>query len=159
MNPGKIFEEDFKRSVPKTVMCLRIPDPIAHMPDDKLAFGARCPFDFILFKTPRMYALELKSTGDSSISFEGCNPMIKQHQIDALQKVAPFHELYPGFLLNFRRTQATYFIHINSFLAWRDLLHVKSINEKAANEMGLYIPSWVNRTRIHYDLSPLFERE
>lgn len=156
-NPGKVFEQDFQKSIPKDVYCLRIKDPILRSREESgsYVFGSKNPFDFIIFKTPRMYALELKSTGGTSVSFSGTDPMIKQHQIEALQKAEPYFELVPGFLIEFRRTHTVYFVHINAFMAWSSETQAKSINEKTASMIGRVIPSWKVRTRMHYDLSPL----
>lgn len=158
-NPGKIFEQDFQKSIPKDVYCLRIKDPILQAKDDanpnRYVFGSRNPFDYIIFKSPFMYALELKSTGGTAISFAGVDPMIKQHQIEALQKAEHYFDLVPGFILEFRRTHTVYFVHINAFLAWSSATDVKSINEKTASAIGRVLPSWKVRTRMHYDLSPL----
>ena len=94
INPGKLFEHDFKESIPKDVYYVRIRDPILENrktdPKEKKSytFGERCPYDCILNYKSTMYCLELKSTGGTSISYSGARPMIKAHQIEQLARTA-----------------------------------------------------------------------
>lgn len=159
MNPGKRFEEDFHRSIPEDVYCYRIPDPVSRTKSGEIVFGKPVPFDFFVFKSPVLYALELKSTDGTSIGFDGVNPMIKAHQIEELHKVTKFEQIKAGFILNFRQDHSTYFLPIEKFYWFRDVTGKKSINRKDLDTYGVYIPSWVIRTRIHYDLSPLLGGE
>ena len=69
MNKGKQFEQDFQKSVPKGVYCLRLTDssPAGFGGNDNMRFSIQSPYDFILFNG-QMLALELKSTKQNSIS-------------------------------------------------------------------------------------------
>ena len=94
MNVGKIFEQKFKESIPKDVAVIRLHDSASGFGQDSRStrFSMKSPFDFILFKTPCMYCLELKSTDKKSFSFEREKPTkenptkreIHWHQIQAL---------------------------------------------------------------------------
>ena len=158
MNPGKIFEEDIRDSIPDDVHYTRIRDPILPDGDGSYRFGNKCPFDIILYLKPHQYCLELKSTAGTSISYDGPDPMIKQHQVEALIHASRDEGIVAGLLLNYRRTGGTYFVPISSFNALRLESKRKSINEKDAMMYGIQIPSRLKSTRHAYDLDVLFGR-
>lgn len=158
VNPGKIFEEDIRDSVPKDVYYLRLRDPILSDGNDGYRFGSKCPYDILLYLKPHQYCLELKSTAGTSISYDGNNPMIKRHQIECLTEAAQYEGVVCGFLLNYRRTGGTYFVPISSFLVLKEESARKSINENDAKRYGIPIPSRLKKTRHAYDLDALFGR-
>ena len=79
-NVGKIFEQKFKESIPKDVAVIRLHDSASGFGQDSgsTRFSMKSPFDFILFKTPCMYCLELKSTDKKSFSFEREKPLLNE---------------------------------------------------------------------------------
>ena len=115
MNEGKRFEQNFKKSLPADVYCLRLTDssPAGFGDNENMRFSIQSPFDFILYKNGKMFALELKSTKGKSISFLGSGPMIKPHQTKALTQAARFG-IIAGFVFNFRGN-GTYFLPIHKF--------------------------------------------
>lgn len=157
MNPGKVFEADIRSSVPDDVYYLRLRDPILEDGRGGYRFGDRCPFDMLLYLEPVLCCLELKSTGGTSISFDGANPMIKPHQLQGLREAAT-KGCRAGVLLNYRRTGGTYFVSIQAFDQWRSGTDRKSINEKDTRHIGKAVPSRLLRTRHRYDIDSLFDR-
>jgi penicillin-binding protein-related factor A (putative recombinase) len=162
MNEGKIFEADWKKSVPDETNCVyeRLPDPPqAFTQSAATRFSNNNPYDNILFRDGTYYALELKSTKGTSISLpdneDDKKKMIKPHQIKGLTRISKTKGTVAGFIFNFRESKLgdnrTYFMHIldfNKFLEEKEPTK-KSINEKDIMSYG-YILIENNLKRVHY---------
>lgn len=156
MNKGKQFEQYFQKSVPKGVYCLRLTDssPAGFGGNENMRFSIQSPYDFILFNG-QMFALELKSTKQKSISFAGSSPMIKPHQVKALTK-AHDHGITAGFLFNFQNI-ATYFIPIDKFNSYVATTTRKSVPICDCNALGYEIPMKKLKVNFRYDLTRLLK--
>jgi recombination protein U len=130
MNSGKVFEENFKKSVPEDTYYQKLHDSSIgfDIENSTQRFALKSPYDIILFRKARMYSLELKSVKDGAISYAGSNPKIKEHQINELIKAAQYG-IIAGFILNFRDTENTYFLPIANFVFFRQESTKKSFNE------------------------------
>ena len=87
---GKVFENNFKKSMPDYALLYRLPDAAQSFgKSSNLRFSNKNPFDFILFdsKWKILYALELKSVKGKSISFE----RTKEDKGDIHYHQIPFH--------------------------------------------------------------------
>lgn len=164
MNAGKDFEQQIKASIPPDVYELRIKDPAASFASpDSLRFSPNNPFDYLLFRSPTLFALELKTT-TGAISFHRDDDparksvMIKKCQIEGLRKAAEHDGIAAGFLLNFRESEATYFLPIADFLAFRAQSAKKSINEKDIIELGAFVvPQVKKRTKYSFDITSMLD--
>lgn len=90
------------------------------------------------------YTLELK-TFDGSCSFERTKEdkgIIHFHQIESLKKFATYPNVISGFILDFRKSDSTYFLSINEFLEM-----IKNISKKSFNENDLI--NWCTPILIH----------
>lgn len=145
MNEGKRFEIAFKNSVPKNVFYFRIPDPAESFSSirEGLRFTLKNPCDIFLFNpdTKTMYALELKSTKDTSLTFwredfedksKKQTFMVRKNQIEGLQKISNY-PIVAGFIFNFRFTNHTYFQSIDDFINM-----TKGSTKKSFNEADVY---------------------
>jgi len=157
MNQGKQFEQDFKKSIPADTYYLRLHDSSIgfDIENSTQRFALKSPFDCILYRQGRLYCLELKSTLFSAISHAGSNPIIKEHQVQELIKAAGYGAI-AGFILNFRKTEHTYFLPIAQFEFLRQTLKKKSINEKDLQDYAVLIPQRKLRVNYRYDLSVLW---
>lgn len=133
-NIGKVFEQNFKKSVPNNVFYYRPPDSAQSFGDNtKLRFSAKSPCDCFMFDGKILYTLELKSVGTKSISFERNKTdkgVIHKHQIDNLLKFSTYENIISGFLFDFRLSNLTYFCMIEEFMNMINHLDKKSLNEK-----------------------------
>ena len=160
-NVGKIFEIDFKNSIPDNIFYYRIPDPPQSFGggQNNLRFSRKNPCDSFLFSpTSRtFYALELKTvSGENGISFERNKDekgIIHYHQIEGLKHYNTYEGIVAGFVINLRKQQRTSFIQICDFLNMIDKLNKKSFNE---TDLLKYNPILINqhkkRTRYTYDI-------
>lgn len=142
MNAGKQFETDWRKSIPDDVYCLRLNDPAQAFGDSSATrFAPHNPCDFIMYKYPYYFALELKSTKGTSLTFwredfgKGTF-MIKKWQMHGLLEASRFKGVVAGLLINFRNVNRTYFCEINSFDEYAKGLDKKSINEDDVSAMG-----------------------
>ena len=113
-----------------------------------LRFSHRSPCDYMMFDGEIFYTLELKSF-DGACSFERTkddNGIIHWYQVDSLKKFATYKNVCSGFILDFRKTDHTYFLNIND---WDNLIN--SINKKSFNEsdMCMYCnPLLIDKKRL-----------
>lgn len=156
-NTGKVFEKEFRDSIPEDVYYKKMQDSANgfNVEDSKLRFAAKSPYDFFLYRKPNMWCLELKSTAGTSMSFESKTPMIKKHQREELQK-AHKYGCIAGFVMNFRKYPLTYFVPITLFEQFVENTEKKSINLKDIQNMldgengALLINQELMRTHYRY---------
>ena len=133
-NIGKVFEQNWRKSVPDNVFYYRPPDSASSFGDNsKLRFSAKSPCDCFMFNGKVLYTLELKSVSTKSISFEREKTdkgVIHKHQIDNLLKFSTYENVISGFLFDFRLSNRTYFCIIEEFENMINHLDKKSFNEK-----------------------------
>ena len=133
---GKLFEEQWKRSIPEDVYYLRLKDNPSSFGKDSsfVRFTLNNPFDCLVFYNGFLFPLELKSTSSKSISIqtkkEEKGKMIKINQIEGLSKSNKYENIFSGFLFDFRESEKTFWMGINDFLRFQEENNKKSINEK-----------------------------
>lgn len=164
-NVGKRFETDIKKSVPSNIFYYRPPDSAQSFGSNtNLRFSAKSPCDCFLFDGSKntLWALELKSVGTSSISFERTKEdkgVIHKHQIDNLTKFATYSHVISGFLLDFRLSGITYFVDIDEFVGMINQIDKKSFNEKNLHEYCN--PTIINKKKLkvnyRYDIEKFLE--
>lgn len=166
-NAGKIFEDDFQKSVPDFCFLYRLKDQAQSFNRTAMRFSLKNPFDYFLFDTDKriLYGLELKSTCGKSMSFESIdndgkqNGMIHKHQIIGLAQINEYKNIIGAFILNFRNndgSQKSYYIAINRFLDLYNQTQKKSLNENDLMEYGaIEIAGNKKRTRYFWDIEKL----
>lgn len=166
-NVGKIFEEDFKKSVPDYALLYRLPDSAQSFGgSNNLRFSRKNPFDFLLWDSKRhiLYALEMKTVSGKSISFESNKDETKEihyHQIEGLNEWNRFDGIICGFIIEFRKIETTVFIDIESFNSLIENMDKKSFNYDDIQNSGLpyfIIPQKKKRTRYIYDIENLLSK-
>lgn len=168
MNEGKEFENDWKKSVNRTgYFYYRIKDSAQAFGNNKemsgLRFSLKNPFDCFIFANKWLFALELKSTKSTSMTFyrgdfieKGKNQtfMIKEHQIKGLSDTYKYPDIIAGFILNFRTSEKTYFWRIKDFLEFSENTEKKSFNEEdIINHNGYIIPQIKKIKHYNYDVT------
>ena len=146
-NVGKIFEQQFKISVPDYCLLQRLNDsPQAFKQSNLTRFTRENPCDFFLFDSIAriLYCLELKTTKNKYMTFEDINSkekqnkMVHRHQILSLLEFSKFENVMAGFIFNFRdevhNMERTYFQDAVSFHKM-----CKSINKSSFNEIDLIL--------------------
>ena len=133
---GKVFEENWKKSVPENIWIYRPPDAAQSFnQSSKLRFSQKSPCDYMMFDGYHFFCLELKSVAGKSISFERTKNdkgEIHYHQIEYLKSCLNYKNIIPGLIIDFRETDNTWFLNIKE---WDDLIN--SISKKSFNESDL----------------------
>ena len=156
-NKGKIFESDFKKSVPETCWVYRLRDNAASFADgSKTRFTSKNICDFIMFDdiSQTLFLFELKSTQGTSIPFS----MIRDNQYKDLLKASD-HNLIAGLICNFRNDDNdTLFIDIKNFRDLKKNINKKSFNIKDLNEYGaIQIDTNIIKVHYSYDIHKLID--
>ena len=164
-NQGKLFEDDFKASVPDNVYYPRLHDSATGFTDPttehtkEIRFSLKSPYDAILCTEGRMIAVELKSIGTTSASFLGKSPCIKLRQVEELQKAKHFGGARAYLVVNFRKYEETYAIDPDAFLDWTKDCNRKSLPVAAARELGIRLPERNLKVHRRYFLAPILRKE
>lgn len=170
INHGSRFQEDIQNSAAKqNVWFMRIKD--VNIPFKYRAF-IKVPqneYDSLLFYKQYLFAVELKSTQNKSISFS--ENIIRPHQIENLHKASQYDGIIAGFLMNFREyDNKTYFIPIEKFIEYRNVaqnnlkhtyrskVNKASIPLDICKEIGFEIFNVKKRTRYRYYITDLLEQ-
>lgn len=160
-NVGKLFEQDFQKSVPAYALLHRLNDSAqAFSGSGNLRFSKKNPFDYILWnpKSLTLYALELKTVKGKSISFERSKEeqkTIHYHQIIGLENYQKYDGLVCGFVIEFRQLERTIFIHITEFTKLMGVVNKKSFTIADLDNFGIKynaIPQSLKKTHYHYDV-------
>ena len=165
MNTGKRFENNFRDSVPDDVLYYRLKDSAQSFGGaNNLRFSSKNPCDCFLYKSPTLFALELKSVGTTSISFEKTKDdtgVIHYHQMRGLKEFVGYGGVVAGFVLNFRHkddTETCYFLHINDFEKMITDISKKSFNEKdLLGYNPLIIENKKKKVNYRYNVSKFIE--
>jgi len=84
--------------------------------------------------------------------------MIKKHQLKGLQKAAEHKGIISCLILNFRKTNHTYFLQINDFINMTSSLDKKSFNENdVIKNNGLLIQQTLKKVKYKYNIKKLIE--
>lgn len=153
-NIGKVFEHSWKKSIPNNIFYYRPPDSAQSFgTNQNLRFSAKSPCDCFMFTGDFLYALELKSVGTKSISFEKNKSdkcVIHKHQIDNLQKFSTYKNVISGFIFDFRLSSKTYFCEIDDFILMINNLDKKSFNENDMFEWCKPIEIKKKKLKVNY---------
>lgn len=164
-NQGKIFEDDFIKSLNSDVWHKRLNDNAASWGNGtNTRFASTNECDFLLFdcNSRTLHALELKST-QGSLTFwrkdfeekdkKNKSYNIKKSQINGLSKWSQYL-MNCGFVFNFRQhDNRTFFVTIKDFLEYTNKLNKKSINMDDVMQMNpIEIENKINKTHYKYDL-------
>lgn len=151
---GKIFEADFKNSVPKTpeYFYYRFKDNASSFAGgDKTRFTTSNISDCMVMTLINLFLLELKTHAGASIPFS----CIRKNQIVELAKVDhPRVKSY--FILNYRDKEFTCAIPAKVLKEFMDSTTKKSIPLVWAKENGIEIIGTIKISRYKYNLEEFF---
>lgn len=169
-NVGKVFENDFKKSVNSHHLLIRLNDPPQSFCGGNARFSIKNPCDYLLMDTKHrtLVCLELKTTKFKSISYEDVDKddntsrMIHKHQIYGLTKFSEYDSVEAGFLFNFRdeknSCERCYFMRVEDFNNM-----IKGSNKHSCNEIDILTNGAIKvhgdkkRTRYTWDIDSLLD--
>lgn len=165
---GKIFEGQWKKSVPDYALLYRLPDAAQSFGRcNNLRFSSKSPFDYLLWDSIRriLYALELKTVKGKSISFERTKEdhgEIHWYQIAGLEKWSKYNGITAGLIIEFRELGTVVFIDIAEFNRLIGTISKKSFNFNDLDANGInytIIGQTKLRTRYKYDVDGFLNRQ
>lgn len=165
VNTGKIFEQNFKKSVPGDFYYLRLKDPAVGWTGGASKYSPNNPYDCLIYTGTGLHCIELKTCA-KSITFwredfehDGKKHTfeIKKHQILGLCEAAEHENVYPCLVINFRDAGETWCLPIKAFLTLTDGLEKKSINAKDAATVGWKVPTKALKVNERYDIKTMTE--
>lgn len=166
-NTGKVFEDEFKKSVDKLADCYyyRLRDPASSFNQTEssgLRFSITNDYDCFIYRYPYFYPLELKSSKTTSFSFQrdkkdkGKN--IKLSQINGLLKASNVHGVYAGILFNFSEKAKTYWMDIKDFEKFHISTDKGSINENdIINHGGFLVEQHIKKVAYDYEIKKMLD--
>lgn len=167
-NQGKIFEKSFKSSVPDYALLYRLPDSAQSFGgNSKLRFSRKNPFDYILWDSKHhiLYALELKTVGGKSISFERTEKdaaEIHYHQVQGLNLWNKYDGVVCGFIIEFRDLDKCIFVSISDYNSLINIITKKSFNMNDLEQNNIpyfVIDRKLRKTQYSYDIDSFLERK
>lgn len=147
-NIGKTFEQEFKECVPPDYYLYRLKD------DTNGFYGVSNPCDYILFRSPYLFLVELKTHKGKSIPIAKIRP----NQIQGMEKATHYEGVYGGFLINFRELEETYYITVQDVIQFTQTEERKSIPVEWCRDHGVKIEQKKKRVRYSYDLESWLRR-
>lgn len=153
-NPGKAFEEDFKKSVPKDYWVYRFKDGTANFDgakNENVRFQAKNICDFQVMTNKHLFLLELKSHAKISIGFS----CIRENQVKQMSEI-DHPKIKTYFIFNFRDLEKTFAIEAKKVKEYMETAQRSSFPFKWCEENGIEILCIKKRTRYQYDLEKLF---
>lgn len=151
-NVGKVFEEDFIKSVPENIFHFRFRDLPHYLTKNSKYNVNNNPADFIIF-SEYLFILELKSTNNSSYPFSNT----RDNQVKGLEKYSHKDKTVCGFIINMRKYNETYFIYIKDYIYLQNESDRKSISIKDLRLFGIRIEQELKRTRYRYNIKNLLK--
>ena len=175
-SPGKKFEESIEESCNKENIFYDRKRDVYLPPELRGQIPLpKNKYDCFIFAEKHLFPLELKSSGQKSVSILNADgtpneKIIKEYQIKSLVNATAFGNIIPGLIFNFREfDNCTYFVYILDFIKYRDVLQGKSencfkckINKSSisidvCDEIGLQIKNNLKRTNYHYFISDFIQ--
>lgn len=147
-NIGKVFEQEFKDSISPDYYLYRLKD------DTSGFYGVSNPCDYILFRSPNLFLVELKTHKGKSIPLA----KIRENQIQGMSKAVQYDGVYGGFLINFRDLEETYYVSVQEVINFIQTEKRKSIPVGWCRDHGIQIPQVKKRVRYRYDLENWLSR-
>lgn len=155
-NEGKLFEEDFKKSIPFDYGFYRFKDGTGNFggtKNENVRFQAHNISDCEVMGKKYLFILELKSHKGSSIPFSCIRPtQLKEMSDIKHEKVKAY------FIFNYRDLESTFAIDVQTVKKYIEEADRKSIPIKWVIENGIELKGTKKKVRFRYDLESFFKK-
>ena len=159
MNEGKVFENDFIKSIPEHVFKYRLKDAGGWNRGEDTRFTSSNICDFIVMYGTNLFLLELKSNKGKSMSINNLGQKTKDKKLSDLIEAGSKSNVISGYVINFREIEETYFITANNFKELVNITGKKSVNRNDLVSSGnaIKINQEKIRVRSRYDVVKFLE--
>lgn len=154
MEIGKIFEKEFKESIPEHCYYLRLKDGTAAygQNNDKVRFQAHNICDCIVFGNEYSYFIELKNCNVTSLPFTN----IRETQLEEMSKV-DHPKIKTYFVVCFRMKERCFIAEAKKIKEFKETTDRKSIPIVWFEENGIEIKMTRKIKRYKYDLEEVLK--
>lgn len=149
---GKVFEEEFKKSVPKEVYYYRLRDAASFGGNENTRFTTSNMCDCLTMTDDYLFFIELKSHKGSSIPLS----CIRKNQLEELAKIE-HKRIKAYFVINFREKERTFGIEAKKLKDYTTSTERKSIPLDWCDKNGIEIDMQKLRTNYRYNLNDFFK--
>ena len=152
---GKIFEDNFKKSVPNEILYERFKDGTSNWSrsDDKVRFQAKNVCDCFLFDSYVLLYLELKSHKGKSLPLN----CIRENQQKELPKRQMHENVLSGLLVEFSDLERVFYLNIDDFIKFKETSDRKSIPLEYFIDYGIEVSARKLRTSCRYDITKMYD--
>ena len=157
MNSGKIFEQNFKASIPPGVFYYRLRDSTASFygggDGSNIRFQTPNMADCIIFGNRTLFICELKSHQGKSIPFS----CVRENQIEQLTKAAKFPFIIPALVIFFPDVEKCWAVHIDDWNNLVDASKKKSANIAEIAQAGFEVGVTKLKVNFKYDVQTMMK--
>lgn len=153
-NKGKVFEENFKKSVPNDILFYRFRDGTANFfgqKNENVRFQQKNMCDCMIFDGEILFLLELKSHLGKSLPFKD----IKKNQIEELSLKQYYKNVVCGIIIDFRELEEDYFIFIEDITDFMRKSTRKSFPVEWCREKGIKIENKKLISNYRYNVNKM----
>lgn len=157
-NRGKIFEDNFKRSVPEEILYERFKDGTANFNgnmNNNVRFQAKNVCDCFVYDGSILLYLELKSHKGKSVPLN----CIRENQTKELLKRQEYKNTIAGLLIEFSDLERVFYINIRDF---NNFINDSNNNRKSipfewCRDVGIEVEIKKLRTNYRYNVKKMYE--
>ena len=154
MNKGKIFEQNFRKSVPENIFYYRLKDSaVSWGENNKTRFSPSNVCDSILFDGYNLYLIELKNHKGKSLPLN----CIRDKQLKELGEYSKYKNVKSCIIINFEELEECYCLFIDQIREFIELGSRKSISFAYCQENAVKIDLVKLRTNYRYDVGKFIE--
>ena len=148
MNSGKVFEKNFRASIPPDVFYYRLRDSTASYygggDGSNIRFQAQNMCDCIIFGNRTLFLCELKTHYGKSIPFK----CVRKNQVEQLTKASKFKCIVPALVIFFPSVERCFAVEINGWNNLVDSTAKKSANIAEIERAGIEVE--VRKLKVNY---------
>lgn len=154
MNNGKIFERNFKASIPPDVWYYRFRDsPASFGQGTQTRFATSNICDCLLFGNKTLFLCELKSHNGKSIPFN----CVRENQVEQLTAAEKFPFIVPALVIFFPDVERCFVVHINGWNNLVDASTKKSANVAEIAQAGFEVEVTKLKVNYKYDVAKMMK--
>ena len=122
--------------------------------NEKTRFQAKNICDFMLYKKPYLFLLELKSTKTKSLP----NSNVRKHQIEELLEASKYDGVICGLVIEFSTHNTAYFIEINRYKSFLETNSRKSLPIDYLSKNGIKIQMTRKKINSNFDIRDMIQK-
>lgn len=154
LNSGKVFETNFKKSVPDDILFYRFRDGTSNWDKGSLTrFQQKNVCDCMLYNGNCLYFVELKNHKGKSIPLN----CIRESQREELTKYSKYKNTICGIVINFQDVEECYWLFIDQINDFISNANRNSIPIAYCRENGIKLANKRLRTNYSYDIENLLK--